>query len=255
MTTLWDFFDKIYVISIPSSTRKNQLRDNFKKSKIKEYEIIDFTPAKKTINDGSDKQNLSITNIMSHSFCDSTCENIGNNHLSLIKQAYTLNLKNVLIFEDDALFEFPLDFDKLERVKNWLSTNQWDMFYFGYCSYPLPLILPINRDVIKIYSPYLAHAYAINKTGINYIMNNLEKFEKQHIDGVFGKLPLNKYGIWKNICFQSNDPALFKSAMNKIGLDITFKSLTKFLEYFCICFPIIIIIIVILCYKFIKRKL
>jgi hypothetical protein len=45
-----DFFDKIYVISIPTSTRKNELIENFKRAKIENYEIIDFNPASKVVN-------------------------------------------------------------------------------------------------------------------------------------------------------------------------------------------------------------
>lgn len=240
---IWDYFSKIYVISIPSSKRKNELRENFKRAKITNYEIIDFEPAPKVVNDGGNE--VTLLNIFQHSYCDKTCENIGNNHLNLIKRAYTQNLDNVLIFEDDACFEFPLDIQKLERVENWLKTNEWDMFYLGYCAYPIPVLVPVNKDIVKIYSPYLAHSYAINRSGINYIIDNLEQFEKKHIDGAFGEIPLKKYGIWKSVCFQNGDPALYKKAMEKLKLNLSLKSLSKIMENVCVYVPIILLLLLI----------
>lgn len=253
---MWDFFDKIYVVSIPSSKRKKELALNFQRVGIKNYEIIDFVPSSKVINDGGEKD-LSVLDIFCHNFCDSTCENITKNHLSLIQFANKLNLNNILIFEDDAVFETPIDNAKLNRVKEWLSTNEWDMFYFGFCLYPIPLVLPTNStDVVKLCTPYLAHSYALNRSAIKYISNNIHLFRGKHIDGVYANLDLKKYGIWKSVCFQSSDPALFKRAMDKIGMDFDLKGISKFLENVSIAVPtIIIFVLLFLMYKFYGKKL
>jgi hypothetical protein len=216
----------VYVISIPTSTRKNDLKKNFKLARINNYEIIDFQPASKIVNDGSEKD-LNVREIMQHNFCDSTCQNITNNHLEIIKKAYQLNLNNVLIFEDDAYFELPLDLNKIRNIVDWLKISEWDMFFFGYIPYPIPLLLPVSLDVVRVFTPMLGHAYAVNKSGINYIINNLQLFSNKHIDSVYSSLPLKKYGVWGNVCFQSSDPALYTRAMQKVGLNISLKTFSK----------------------------
>jgi len=251
---LWDFFDKIYIISIPESKRKNELVQNLRNAKIKNYEIIDFQGAKKTQNDGSELD-LSLIDIFKHSFCDSTCKNITNNHLKIIQSARMQNLNNVLIFEDDVEFPQNLDFEKLSRAIDWLKNNKWDMFYFGYISFPTPVLIPVNRDITRVYSPYLAHAYAVNRSGINYITDNVDLFQNNHVDSIYGKLPLKKYGIYPNICFQSSDPALYKRAMEKVGVNISLKTFTKISEKVCITIPFLILLFLIyIIYYFVFRK-
>lgn len=249
---MWEYFSKVYIISIPSSNRKNDISNNFQKIGIKNYEIIDFQPASKTINNGSN--NIDLIDIFSHNHCDSTCQNICDNHLNIIQKAYNDNLDNVLIFEDDALFDIPFDFNKLNIVTKWLKNNEWDLFYFGYCAYPIPIVLPVSRHIVKIFSPFLAHSYAISRNGINYIMKNKHKFKGRHVDSVYAELPLQKYGVWKNMCFQSNDPALYKKAMNMLNLSIPLKDITKFLEIVSLYIPFIIIFIIIYTVVYLKNK-
>lgn len=220
---IWEYFARIYVISIPESPRKDQIHANFASMGITNYEIVDFTPAAKTVNDGSEVD-LSLFQILSHAVCDSTCQNITRNHLALIQRAAELDLDNVLIFEDDAVFDLPADESKLHRVQTWLQANPWDMFYFGYCLYPRPIASTITSDIIQVYSPYLAHSYAINRSGIRYIMEHKDLFSNQHVDKVYAQLPLRKYGIWKSICFQSTDPALFTTAMRKLGWNSSLRA-------------------------------
>jgi hypothetical protein len=250
---MWEYFSKVYVISIPSSNRKNDIHNNFKKIGINNYEIIDFKPASKIINNGSD--NIDLIDIFSHNHCDITCENISNNHLALIEKAYNDNLDNVLIFEDDAIFELPFDYNKLNIVIQWLKNNNWDLFYFGYCAYPIPVVIPVSQHIVKIFSPFLAHSYAVSRNGMKYIINNKDKFKTRHIDSVYAELPLKKYGVWKNMCFQSNDPALYKKAMNMLNLSIPLKDITKFLEIISLYIPFILVFMIIYIVVRLKTKI
>ena len=85
-------------------------------------------------------------------------------------------------------------------------------------------------------------------------MNNKCKFKQKHIDNVYSNLPLKKYGVWKNMCFQSNDPALYKKAMKMLNMSIPFKSMTKFLEVISLYLPFILIFIIIYVVVYLKSR-
>ncbi len=255
---MWDYFDRVYVITIPGSKLIDRLKTNFEAINLTKYEIIEFTPAAKTINDGSNAKDLSVYDIMNHNVCDDTCQNITNNHCSLIQKCYDDDVNDVLIFEDDAEFELPINEKKLERVREWMKTNEWDMFFFGYCNFTNPFIYPITTDIVRLPMPYLAHAYALSRSGIAYIIENKHKMHNVQIDDFYRSVPLRKYGIYKSICFQAKDPALFTLAMTKVGLpDLTLKGYSKTSENLSIVLPIIILVVciiifVVLIYVFIS---
>jgi len=258
MSGVWDFFDKIYVISIPGSKLIDRLKINFEAVNLNKYEIIEFTPAKKTVNDGSNVKDLTLFELLTHDTCDDTCNNITNNHLSLIEKCYEdPTVSNVLIFEDDAEFEIPLNIEKVKRVIEWLKSNPWDMFYFGYCNFSNPFIYPVNKDIVRLPKPYLGHAYAVSRSGINYFAEHRSQIKDIQIDKFYSYVPLKKYGIFKSICFQAKDPALFSLAMKKMNLNVGLKEYSKTTENLSIILPIVIlvlflIIFIVLLYVFIQ---
>ena len=54
MYKLWTFFKKIIIITIPGSKRIQILKKNLHNLGINNYEIREFEPAKKIINDGGE---------------------------------------------------------------------------------------------------------------------------------------------------------------------------------------------------------
>lgn len=251
MHKLWTFFNKIVIITIPNSKRIEEVKKNLSTIGIQNYVIREFKPAKKTINDGGKKVDT-LYDIYKHNICDETCKNIASNHLKLIQEAYDENAENILILEDDAIFE-RISINRLLKVISWLTRNDWDMFYFGYCPWPILASLPVNQNIVKIFSPYCTHCYAINKSGINKLVKNFNNYKNEHIDYWYSKQKnISKYAIFPAISFQSNDPALFKKAVQKIGVDISFTTISKLLEVVSIIIPIFIVFIII--YIFYKIK-
>ena len=254
MYNLWTFFNKIFIITIPNSQRILQLKDNLRKTNINNYNIVEFAPAKKMINDGgNDVQTIS--EIYNHNICDDTCQNIAQNHIKLIKEAYKKKFDNILILEDHALFD-KISPSRLFSVISWLTKNKWDMFYFGYCPWPIPVSIPITRHIVRVFYPYCTHCYALNRSGIVKIIKNLHTYNNEHIDNWYSKQKyITKYAIFPAINFQSSDPALFKKAIQKIGVNISFKNISKILEVFSLILPLFIIFIVIFMLYKIKKLL
>lgn len=244
MHKLWTFFSKIVIITIPNSKRVEEVKKNLHMIGITNYEIREFKSAKKIINDGGEKVDT-LYEIYKHNICDETCKNIASNHLKLIQEAYDKNLENILILEDDAIFE-KISAKRLFKVISWLTRNKWDMFYFGYCPWPILASVPITQNILKIFSPYCTHCYVINKSGISKLVNNLKNYRGEHIDYWYSKQKnMLKYAIFPAISFQSGDPALFKKAVQKIGVNISFTSVSKLLEVLSLIIPLFIIFLVI----------
>jgi len=253
MKNAWDYFDAMYVLSTPQSTRKRDLVLNFNAIGLDNFQIIDFEPSKKykenkkndsTGVDGESDQTFAST--VSHQVCDETCKNIAANMFNLAKKGYDAGHSNIVIFEDDARFSVNFPHKKLNSAVKWLSTHEWDIFYLGYCQWPKLLSWVVTPDIVKLTSPLCLHGYCLSRTGMEKIMEMKQYYniQPQHIDKLYGEKKWKKYGIFPAICFQDDPPALYKKAIEKLPVDIKFKSMSRFTEYSSVLLPFIIVIIV-----------
>jgi len=120
-------------------------------------------------------------------------------HLTIIKNAKELNLKNVFIFEDDFQFD-NYDLNYIEKAFSELP-NDWDIFYLGYN--PLEKLISYSDELYKINSSWCLHAYAINNTFYDEFIN---------IAGIPIDVPLRNiqrykkiFGVKENLCLQINN--------------------------------------------------
>lgn len=88
-------------------------------------------------------------------------------HLSIIRQARLFGLKNVLIFEDDAMFVDNME-SIIQPALQQLKDKPWDFFYLGG-----RLIAPakkVSPNLAKMIGAYCTHAYAVNHTMYDKIL-------------------------------------------------------------------------------------
>lgn len=272
----WDYFDQIYVISIPQSNQ-TQIKHNLAKGGVGNFDLVIFEPARKIYNSPILRNTmfphlygpiLSVYDIFSMlSTCDSTCKNIIQNHLDIIKMAYKKNYKTILIFEDDVVFDKTFSPKLIKRAVKWLDTHSWDVFYFGYCQWPYLISLPVSRNIVKVYSPsYGQHAYALNRSGMKKILDYTEREldvkvtidilmgnplpylkplkSNIAIDQLIGKIipNLKKYALFPSISFQNTDPAMHKNAFKMLPFYISFKTFSKGVEVISVVLPWIVIL-------------
>ena len=207
-------FDKIYVITIPNKNRSNLEKEL---SFIPKYSIYTFKPAASIINAGD--KNINLYDILNHKKCNSTCQNIMNNHLAIIREAYDNGLDNILILEDDITFK---KYD-MKPLFNWMKKNDWDVFFLGYCQWPYLISYRVNDTILQLTSPMGTFSYALSRTGMKKILDfsNSSLDNAKHIDKLIGNdIPLTKFGVYPSICFQKEGPALFKKAISKIPFNI-----------------------------------
>ena len=241
LKSLWNFFDSIEVITTHNSKRLPDLLDNLKKSYF-DIDKVNINKSERRLSDPNKKCDMfKIGFVTDERCCDDACKNCNDSHINIITKCYKDGKENILIFEDDARFNLPLNIDKIMNVINWLKVNKnWDIFYFG----SLPLFsYPVNTFVMRSYKPFLAHCYCLNRKGMKKIIYNSD-LSNYHYDVKISNIPhLKKYVIFPSINHQ-DAPGDYKRS--HISRFISFKVVNMFIEYlfFYLIFIIIVVFII-----------
>lgn len=241
MGRFWNYFNKIIIITIPTSD-KIRIKKQLEFIGIDNYEIKVFQPAQKIINNGNCR--TSLLQLLKHQVCDTTCKNIATNHFSIIQEAFDNNYENILIMEDDIIFQSITD-SQLFKTISWLSSHDWDIFYFGYCPWPKLFSIPVCSNIVRLFSPLTTICYALSHTGIKNIITAKKYYHGEHIDKFYSDHNFKKFALFPSIAFQHKAPGLYNVAMDKLGVYIPFDYLTKSFEIISILVPIILILIII----------
>ena len=251
---MWSLFDSVEVITVPDSTRLPKLLENLESSHFNmKYVTINTFERVKT----NEKKNYSIFKVpfvKDNSCCDNICEDTGKHHLDIIKKKYKNPLINrILILEDDARFELPLNTKKIKKILNWLKHNkEWDILYFG--SLPF-LAYPVNNYILKTYKPYLIHCYCVNRSGMKKILQHCRYEGGSVMDVQFANISkLEKYAVYPSI---NNQESPGDYAKSKISKYVKFRRITFIVEnlfYLFITIFLILIIIVCVCTTLKKKS-
>jgi len=155
-----EIFDKIYVINIDSATAKmDKIKTELSGINYERFSAITPNSADFEQNQASYITDIELAITLSH--------------IKILKTAKKLNLKNVLIFEDDIIADTNfLDF-QYEFMENFLNDNDWALFYLGGIHLKSPNYL--QKGVFSNVSLLATHAYAINGKYFDIIINHLEK--------------------------------------------------------------------------------
>lgn len=250
-----NLIDMIYVLKLKKNDAtklEKNVREIFPNIKIKFYEVDGIS------NKNEGNINQSLFEIIKHNTINEVALDITKNHIEIIKEAYNNNYNNILFLEEDVIFENPSQ-KKMENVDIWLTNNKkWDIFYLGYCNWPVMCSFFITSNIIKVTNPLLTHAYILNKQGIEKILNFTENGKKNmnmHIDKLFIKIPnFNKYAVYPLLAYQEKNAALFTKACDKLNLNLSMKTICKISQYISLLFPIIFIfLLVFILYKIFIR--
>ena len=214
-----------------------------------DFELVDGI--KNSTNEGD--VDVTLWKILQHSTMDNVSIDILQNHLKLIQTHLEQGTQNILIMEEDARFP---DMSE-ERIKIWKSINQWlennpdtwDIFYFGYCNWPLPVSFFHQSNIVRLFTPLCAHAYCLNRNGMQKILNFVQRsdfYANVHFDKLLTKVPgLRKYGAFPALSFQATCPALYVKACDMMNKNVSFQSFSKFNERVSVILPFIFILLLI----------
>jgi len=236
------FVENIYILGLKKNEIK--IRQEFENNFPKEKTIFVMKDGV-TSNTNVGTMSSTLWNILSHNTIDEVSQDIFKNHMEIIRNAYDHGKESILILEEDARFP-DWNETKWKNIETWLmSSKSWDIFYLGYCNWPVPWSIKIARHIVRVASPLAAHAYILNRAGMYKIITTLEnnkQMSKLHIDKFFLKVRgLRKYAAYPMISFQETCPGLYLKACDKLRVRILFSTCCKMNQHLSILFPIIII--------------
>lgn len=175
----WDFFDKLYCISLEDrADRRAEAKNQF--NKVGLGDRVEFIIVKKN------KENSE--------------QGIFESHMNCIRRGIQADAENIVIFEDDVIFE-RFDAATLKRCVEFLGRNgNWKAFFLGCLvtkSRPTD-----TRSVIRIKYRSLAHAYVLNRS----FAEKLAEVPWRNIpfDSMLCEFDCDHYAVFPSIAFQNN---------------------------------------------------
>jgi GR25 family glycosyltransferase involved in LPS biosynthesis len=191
LETYWDFFDKFYCISIDErADRRADAKVQFEKVGLADK--VEFVIVQKHPHD-----------------CE---EGIYDSHMSCIKKGLQAGAGNIVIFEDDILFD-RFSPASLKNCVDFLSgIDHWNVLFFG-CLVSGSKKTG-NKSVLKIKYRCLAHGYALNRRFAELLVRT----QRQEIpyDDLLNNFGEGYYAVYPSFAFQSN---ALTDNIKKIGLD------------------------------------
>jgi len=237
-----DAIDKIYVLKLAKNDKTEMdmhLQKRFPGIPVHYWEVEG-----KTVNKNEGSINLSLWRILCHDYVDDVAKDIAHNHMAMVRDAHDTGEERVLFLEEDARIE-EAPISRLKGVNDWLRNSpSWDIFFLGYCNWPMVASFFVTTNVVRLWSPLAAHAYVLNRRGMQKILNYTENGKKlsQHVDKMYATMPLlQRYGMFPMIAFQSKEPALFTKACDKLNVNVSMKTLCIINQYLSLVIPLLII--------------
>lgn len=175
----WDFFEKAYCISLEERPdRRENARRQFQKVGLEDR--VEFVVVKR------DTQNSEKGIYQSHQKC--------------IRKGIAANARNMMIFEDDIVFD-RFRPDRLQRCVDFLAgSSDWQVFFWGCL---VSGVRPTsNPAVLEIDYRALAHAYVLNRDFAEKLVNI--PWQNIPFDSMLRQIDCRPYVMYPAIAFQGN---------------------------------------------------
>lgn len=239
-----DFIDAVRVLTLRSKDHE-PLHKRYGEYFGSRYKLFTVEGTPKSTNGGD--IGFGLWSIMKHDTADATALDITRNHIEMVREAHAEGHERVLFLEDDAYFQ-PLDPRKEQRMRSWLEKNheKWDIFFMGYCPWPILCSFFITRDVVRVAHPVCAHAYLLNRKGMEKLLMHTEdpRNREHHFDKIFNLVPrFRKYAVFPMISFQDDGPALYTKAMDHLGASMRFTTVCLLLEWISVFVPFMVLLV------------
>lgn len=197
------YFDKTYCINLDRRTDKwSECQSEFDKwgiTNVERYSAIDGNEIDRTTDNQSNLNNGELGLLLTH--------------IKLVKEAKNVNYSNILLIEDDVMFN-----DKINMLEEYMSSvpNDWDILYFGgnHNEHMGKKLEIINDKVIRSKDTYTTHCFAIKNTIFDLVLNLLNKKNKP-VDVYYSDIQknFNCYSFYPGIASQR---VTFSDIQNKV---------------------------------------
>lgn len=191
LETYWGYFDKFYCISIEERPdRRADAKAQFEKVGL------------------ADKVEFVIVKRHPHN-CE---EGIYESHMACIKNGLQAGADNIVIFEDDILFDRFSPASLRNSVSFLSGIDRWNALFFG-CLVSGSRRTE-NNSVLKIKYRCLAHGYALNRRFAELLVKT--PWQETPYDYLLRSFNEGFYAVYPSFAFQSNS---LTDNFKKIGLD------------------------------------
>lgn len=236
--------DKIFVLGLLKNKKSIEEKfNNLFVSKDDKMKIVyHYTEGVKnrTNNDGSYDANLK--QILGHNTNDAISKDIFINHIKIIEKAYLGKHQNIMVLEEDAVWNVKKALPIVTKMNNFILTQpkSFDILYLGYCNYPFVFsaLNLRNPSIVRPFRPLCAHGYVVNREGlakILYYQKLVYPTFEGHIDKFYATCShLRKKSMFPQFIFQDKPPALYTKACDIIGVNVSFDTICKLNEIFSV---------------------
>jgi GR25 family glycosyltransferase involved in LPS biosynthesis len=177
----WDYFDQIYCISLDQrEDRRAEAKIQFEKVGV--LDRVEFVIVKKH----------------PHRFEQGIFES----HMTCIKKGIEANASNIVIFEDDVLFERFSDANFKHCIEFLAEKPDWNALFFGCLVGGSEKTE--NESVIKVKYRCLAHAYVLNRRFAEVLAS--KPWQEIAFDNMLSSFKEGFYAIYPSFAFQSDSP-------------------------------------------------
>lgn len=195
-----NIIDAVYVLLLEGSTREKKVYDQLNKYKLCSINHIQYNKGLKC------EKNL---------INKTTNYDIMNANINIFKHAKYNNYKNILVLEDDFIFDNRIKSNKnIKSISNFINNNDVDIYY-------LSLFPILNKPIINNFK-HMHVIFSVSTHSVIYsenirnkvitIYSNTKKLGDtyKHFDLSINSLSKKKYCYYKPLCYQ-----IFKNTKNK----------------------------------------
>jgi hypothetical protein len=179
LSALWGFFEKAYCISLEErNDRRQEAERQFRSVGL--VDRVEFVIVKKHPVDNE--------------------RGIYESHLECLRRGTGAGVRNMLVFEDDIVFD-RFSPQVLANCVHFLSTHDdWKIFFFGCLTSGCRKTA--NTSVLKVRYRSLAHAYAIQRSFAERLLSL--PWRQQPYDALLSCLEGEYHAAYPSFAFQSN---------------------------------------------------
>jgi len=177
------WLDMIYVLTMENSDRISQFMNQLNKYKLHSTITIQVNKGYKLC-----KKNL---------YKQSSIHDLNECYLNVFQHAQASNYKNIMILEDDFIFEY-IDQYIADNIGHFIHNNHYHIYNLGPVGH---ISIPLG-DHHKSLISATAHSVIYSYHYISHYIDNYMEARKYNPDLYWNKINIIKYKYYKPLCFQ-----------------------------------------------------